>query len=112
MEKSKSSDTQQTSNEGSTSRTECEESSRTHRRQSSTARAILKPIPGFVWNPLRTLPRNMRCPCRSGRKFKACCLPNLPPAVSEEDAKGYREQMSKADLFFLTKDNEHLLESK
>lgn len=33
-----------------------------------------QPTDGFVRNPLRELPRNMACPCGSGKKFKKCCL--------------------------------------
>lgn len=64
------------------------------------------PLPGFAWNPLFKLPRNRPCPCQSGRKFKACCLPRLPKAVPIEEAKAYADQMTKPDLVFLTKENE------
>lgn len=63
-------------------------------------------VPGHVWNPLRALPRNRPCPCLSGKKFKACCLANLPLAVREADAKIYIEQMQKPDLVFMTQENE------
>lgn len=66
----------------------------------------MKPLPGFAWNPLRTLPRNIPCPCLSGRKFKTCCLIKLPPVVPAKDAEAFLEQMSKPDLVFLTKENE------
>lgn len=61
---------------------------------------------GFAWNPLLTLPRNIPCPCRSGKKFKACHLNMLPRVIPEKFAKRYREQMRAKDLVFLTKENE------
>jgi hypothetical protein len=74
-------------------------------------RCFRAPMPGFVWNPIRTYPRNNPCPCRSGQKFKACCLNRLPPAVPEELARQYREQMKKPDLIFITKENEGYIKS-
>lgn len=68
-------------------------------------RAFLAPLPGFVWNPLRKLPPNMPCPCRSLKKFKKCCLNNLPPAVPEGLAKRYEEQIALGSLVFLTEKN-------
>lgn len=69
-------------------------------------RMAARPIEGMEWNPLLSLPRNRQCPCLSGRKFKACCLPNLPRVVAAELAASIREQMRKPDLVFLTPDNE------
>lgn len=66
----------------------------------------LPAAPGLTHNPLRTLPRNEPCPCRSGRKFKLCCLAKLPQMVPKHVADSYREQMRKDDLVFLTKENE------
>jgi len=51
----------------------------------------------------------MPCPCLSGKKFKKCCLPTLPMAVSENEAKHHLEQMSKPDLVFMTADNQDRL---
>lgn len=65
----------------------------------------MKLAPGFTWNPLRTLPRNQLCPCRSGKKFKRCCLDTLPIAVPEKHAEIFLEQMSKPDLVFVTNEN-------
>jgi hypothetical protein len=50
-----------------------------------------RPPPGWEWNPLKTLPRNMKCPCKSGVKFKHCCLNKLAKFVTERDATMYRE---------------------
>lgn len=41
------------------------------------------PKPGHVWNPLRSLPRNGKCVCGSGKKFKKCCLPYMPSTLTE-----------------------------
>lgn len=68
--------------------------------------AWVGPNPGFDWNPLLDLPKNRPCPCRSGAKFKQCCLHKLPKVVPVKVAEGFREQMAKPDLVFLTKENE------
>lgn len=72
-------------------------------------RTVIAPLPGHEWNPLRDLPRNRPCPCRSGQKFKLCCLNRMPKAVPTEVAKQYREQMAKPDLVFITKENQEKL---
>lgn len=41
--------------------------------------------PGYAWNPLRSVPRNFPCPCRSGKKFKSCHLDRLAPAVEVKE---------------------------
>jgi len=75
------------------------------RRSMTLARAFTRPLPGMAFNPLLKLPRNMTCPCLSGKKFKACCLNKLPMAVPVADAKSYAEQMEKPYLVFETADN-------
>jgi len=40
---------------------------------------------GLSTNPITKLPRNMRCPCHSGKRFKACCLLDTPPYVPTEN---------------------------
>ncbi len=52
------------------------------------ARTSLK---GWAPNPLMQLPRNMQCPCKSGKKWKACCLPLTKPYVLEINAHAYHE---------------------
>ncbi len=74
-----------------------------------TMLAMRRPLKGYAWNPLRKLPRNKPCPCRSGLKFKRCCLANLQPIIPESAAEAYKEQMAKPDLVFVTKTNGHLL---
>ncbi len=68
-------------------------------------RMAWKPKEGYEHNPLLTLPRNKPCPCRSGKKFKACCLDKLPRIVSKADADHFAEQMRQPDLVFLTVEN-------
>lgn len=69
-------------------------------------RLARKPKRGFAFNPLRALPRNSLCPCKSGKKFKSCHLRLLPEIVTEETAAKYREQMLKPDLVFITNENQ------
>lgn len=38
---------------------------------------------GFMWNPLRKIPRNMPCPCGSGKKFKKCHYLAMPAVLPE-----------------------------
>lgn len=73
---------------------------------------VSKPKPGFARNPLLTLPRNNKCPCLSGKKFKKCCLNKLPRVIPESLAKNFEEQMSKPDLVFVTADNKELVVDK
>lgn len=57
--------------------------------------ATLKP--GFAWNPLLTLPRNIPCPCGGGKKFKHCHLPNMPRAIPEKLATEWAKELKKVD---------------
>lgn len=41
------------------------------------------PRPGFIRNPLLRFPRNKKCPCNSGKKFKHCHLNVLPYAIPD-----------------------------
>jgi len=68
--------------------------SREKKRMDPT-RMAMSPKPGFIWNSLKKLPRNMPCPCQSGKKFKACHLNMLPPVVPEKIAKSYIEAMKR-----------------
>lgn len=52
-----------------------------------------KPIEGFTYNPLLSLPRNMFCPCESGKKFKSCHLPTMPRYVTHELAAEYSKSI-------------------
>lgn len=90
--------------------TEDENAKLTSRVQEGLNRRLFsKPQPGFAWNPLTSLPRNSKCPCLSGQKFKKCCLDKLPRVVPVNDAKHYKEQMTKPDLVFVTKKNEEFM---
>ncbi len=52
-----------------------------------------RPKPGKVWNPMHSRwPANAPCPCgkRKGSKalkWKACCKPRMPKAVSTKEAE-------------------------
>lgn len=51
-----------------------------------------------VINPMLSYPRNARCFCRSGRRFKECCLinpkmPRLIPKSREQEARGIVAQV-------------------
>lgn len=59
-------------------------------------RLVRTAAPGFVRNPLKDLPRNMACPCKSGRKWKVCCLPVTHPYVREEALPAYQEVLNQA----------------
>lgn len=48
---------------------------------------------GHAWNPLLKIPRNMKCPCGSDKKYKLCHLPTMPRAVPEKLAAEYRAAM-------------------
>jgi len=50
------------------------------------SKIVYKLLPGYAYNPLKKLARNMPCPCKSGKKFKKCCLLTLPEAVKKETA--------------------------
>jgi hypothetical protein len=87
--------------------TEQEASSlRQNSKPSKAKRVLLAPLPGFTYNPLLKLPRNSPCPCRSDKKFKACCLSTLPQVVPTADAEKFAEAMKRPNLTFVTKENE------
>lgn len=44
---------------------------------------VYKAAEGYLSNPLLKFPRNDPCPCKSGKKFKKCCLPKQPMHVSK-----------------------------
>jgi hypothetical protein len=52
-------------------------------RQAKGGRMAQRPNDGYVWNPLRDLPPNMACPCKSGAKFKKCCGPLTSKVISK-----------------------------
>ena len=51
----------------------------------------LKPV--LVKNPLLDWPRNNKCVCGSGKKFKKCCLNTLSRQVTMKDAKMINEKL-------------------
>ncbi len=56
---------------------------------------LRRPAKGFAYNPLLKYPRNNPCPCGKPLKYKRCCLPRLPPLVSNAEAERYSAQMKK-----------------
>ncbi len=85
------------------------EASSLRQNPKQAARVFMAPMPGFTANPLLKFPRNSPCPCRSLRKFKACCLLKLPQAVSLADAEKYKTQMESPNLTFVTEENKETL---
>lgn len=59
-----------------------------------------KPIDGYSFNPVTEWPRNARCPCGSGRKFKSCCAESVPRVVPDHEAKLLRPLVVKAQSRF------------
>ncbi len=71
-----------------------------------------RPKEGLVWNPLVALPRNMPCPCASGKKFKSCHLPNLPRVVPKDLAAQYGLAMKNPELVrFINDDKKDAVEA-
>lgn len=53
----------------------------------------LKIEPKPVKNPLLEWPRNFKCVCGSGKKFKKCCLNSLARQVTIEDARKIKAKL-------------------
>lgn len=49
------------------------------------------PKEGYTRNPLMKIPRNDKCPCMSGKKFKHCHAPVLNYYITEDEAKQSQE---------------------
>ena len=75
-------------------------------------RLARKPLTGYADNPLLKLPPNSKCPCLSGKKFKACCREMLPPVVTVALAAEYAKQMAKPDLVFNTPHNQEAIAAR
>lgn len=54
------------------------------------------PKPGYVWNPTLNYPRNSPCFCKSGKKFKKCCLSLIPPTCTKEKALEFKQAIPAA----------------
>lgn len=52
--------------------------------------------PGFVWNPLRSWPRNAPCWCGNGQKAKRCHLQTTPDLVKAEEAADLQARLALA----------------
>jgi hypothetical protein len=59
---------------------------------------------GFAWNPLLGLPRNMPCPCDSGKKYKHCHLLTMPRAIPIKLAMEYKAGMKNPFAVKFTED--------
>lgn len=59
---------------------------------------IYKLKEGFAWNPLLKIPRNVPCPCDSGKKFKACHLLSMPRVVPQSLADEYKKGMAHVEI--------------
>ena len=57
--------------------------------------------PGYAWNPLKKFPRNVKCFCGSGKKFKNCCLSKLRDIVDTKTAREIKKGMDD----YLVKEN-------
>lgn len=45
-------------------------------------------LKGYRYNPMLRVGRNTICPfCKSGKKFKKCCLPKAPPVLTVKAAR-------------------------
>lgn len=66
--------------------------------------------PGFRWNPLVSLGRNIPCPCGKRKdngspvKYKNCHLPTMPAAIPELMAKQYEKALASADTIRFEED--------
>jgi hypothetical protein len=66
------------------------------------ARNAYRPHEGNVWNPLLGYPRNDECFCRSGKKAKKCCLPNVHEVVTEQQALDIKRTLARGGKIILT----------
>lgn len=55
--------------------------------RAETKRQKFIPKDGHVWSPLLRYPKNAKCFCGSGKKFKACHKDNMKMAVLPDEAK-------------------------
>lgn len=49
-----------------------------------------------AFNPLMKIPRNMKCPCGSGHKFKYCCLEITDPYIKKDELEIYTDTLKQA----------------
>lgn len=59
---------------------------------------------GYAYNPSLKLPRNSKCRCDSGFKFKDCCLNRIPRYVTEAQADKIKKDMQHPDFKFVLYD--------
>ncbi len=46
-----------------------------------------RPAADCIYNPLKKFPRNLPCPCLSGKKFKNCHLNLIAPVIKADKLK-------------------------
>jgi hypothetical protein len=56
------------------------------------------PLKGREWHPLQSYPRNNKCFCQSGKKFKQCCLKRVPRTCTIEEGKKFKALMKAMGL--------------
>lgn len=62
----------------------------------ASGKRVFMPQEGHVWNPMRDYPRNARCTCGSGKKWKVCCSSKVPETIPAERAKNLRALVAAA----------------
>ncbi len=64
--------------------------------------------PGYAWNPLLGVDRNIPCPCGSGAKFKKCHLLKMPRAIPEDLAAQYKAALRSSQNIQFIEDEKEL----
>jgi hypothetical protein len=67
------------------------------RKETKSREIIIKgstPPEGYVRNPLNGFPRNTKCICGSGIKFKLCCSKIIPYYCTEDEAHDLLEMLA------------------
>lgn len=80
-----------------------EQEKKLHPNQTPTPVLGRIPVRGFIWNPLKSMPRNSPCPCGSGKKFKKChlnVLPDVVPSKESLEETMLNEMKEKADKVY------------
>lgn len=57
------------------------------------------PSKGCAWNPVQKYPRNEKCPCNSGKKFKKCCMEKIAPCIKTEIANQMKGKTKEVQFF-------------
>ncbi len=62
--------------------------------RADTKQQAFIPKPGHVWSPLIRYPKNAKCFCGSGVKFKRCHYGNMKMAVLPDEAEQLRKYVN------------------